>query len=93
VKKYLFLAAFVCSFASCKKCFDCSNLCVRCINAPYKYEACGGEDFLNGMTVVQWREFKKHNGYTCVDVYKNDEVCGKDAKDSMETQYYECEVK
>ena len=45
------------------------------------------------MTVVQWREFKKQNGYTCVDVYKNDEVCGKDAKDSMETQYYECEVK
>lgn len=79
--------------SSCKKCYDCSNLCVRCIKTPYVNEACGGEEFLNNMTVSQWKDYKIAIGYTCIDQYKNEEVCGVSAKNEKETQYYLCEPK
>lgn len=80
-------------FSSCKKCYDCSNHCVRCIKSSIKYEACGGEDFLNNMSVNEWKDYKLGIGYTCIDIYKNDEVCGVSAKNEKETQYYLCDPK
>ena len=88
--KVLLSILLIVSFASCKKCYDCTKKCGVCQNGPVVVAGCTGDEALNGFSVDSWKVLLESQGYSCQYDNVEEEACGKDEKENKEEAYFEC---
>src|SRR4051812_47911201 len=66
----------VAGIASCKKCYNCQNICYSC-NTPSHEPICSGENFLTARTVEDYVADLRSSGYECNKITPtlNDDFC------------------
>jgi hypothetical protein len=90
MKKIFLVLLIVGSFASCKKCYDCTKKCGTCSLGAITVAGCTGDEALNNFSVDSWKVLLESQGYTCSYNNVEEDACGKDDKANKEKGFYDC---